>query len=134
MFIIIVFRLGLFRPLDFFFLRAHFTSILAPFSELFFVFFHSCCSHAREFGKTLHEFISYSHTEWDIHFSASAITRAQKRTLCEMAILSQALVTLYKQNYCAGADVGIIIYSLLYGVIAIRIRLSCDVTDVNTTE
>ena len=32
----------------------------------FLISFHSCCSHARVFGKTLvHEFdISYSHTEW----------------------------------------------------------------------
>ena len=37
----------------------------------FFILFHSCCSHAQVFGKTLvHEFpISYSHTEWYLLFS-----------------------------------------------------------------
>ena len=64
----------------------------------FFVLFHSCCSHARVLGKTLvHEFfISYSHTEWYLFFPDSATT--QKRIRCEMAILAQALVTLYKLN------------------------------------
>ena len=56
------FRLLLSCPLYFFpYLR--FSSYLCLF-----MLFHSCCSHARVFGKTLvHEFhISYSHTEWYI--------------------------------------------------------------------
>ena len=67
----------------------------------FFVLFHSCCSHAQVFGKTLvHEFlISYSHTEWHLFFSDSATTSAQKRILCEMATVANALVTLYQLNY-----------------------------------
>ena len=54
-----------------FLFRARFTSFhthlsLLTFFLSFFVLFHSCCSHARVFGKTLvHEFlISYNHTEW----------------------------------------------------------------------
>ena len=48
--------------------------------------------------KTLvHEFhIFYSHTEWYLLLSDSATTRAQKIILCEMVILTKALVTLYK--------------------------------------
>ena len=44
-----------------------------------FVLFHSCCSHARVFAKTLvHELlISYGHNEWCFIFSDSATTRAQ---------------------------------------------------------
>ena len=58
-----------FRPLRLHFVRARFTSVHAHASLLVFfsfsVLFHSCCSHAQVFGKTLlHEFlISYSHTE-----------------------------------------------------------------------
>ena len=38
--------------------------------RLFFLIFHSCCSHARVFGRTLvHEFpFTYSHTEWHLLF------------------------------------------------------------------
>ena len=48
----------------------------------FIVLFHSCCSHSRVFGKTLlYEFhISYSHTEWYLLFSDSAIN--YKCTMC----------------------------------------------------
>ena len=72
MFIIIVFSLdslGLGLGTSFFF-RARFTfnthASLLTFFVCFCLLFHSCCSHARVFGKTLlHEFhISYSHTEW----------------------------------------------------------------------
>ena len=43
---------------------------LCFFLDCFFIFFHSCCSHARVFGKTLlHEFhISDSHAEWYLLF------------------------------------------------------------------
>ena len=54
---------------DFFF-HVHFTSThthasLLSFFFCFFILFHSCCSHARVFGKTpVHEFVTfYSHTE-----------------------------------------------------------------------
>ena len=54
-----------------------------PYSRLscffcFFVLFHSCCSHARLFGKTLvNEYhISYIHTEWYLFFLDSATTSA----------------------------------------------------------
>ena len=52
------------------------------------------------FGKTLvHEFlISYSHTERFFLVSDNATTSAQKIIWCEMAILAQALVTLYQLN------------------------------------
>ena len=63
---------------DFFFFLARFTSFhTQAFLLAIFVvtLFHSCCSHARVFGKTLaHEFpISYSHTEWYLHFSRGEI-------------------------------------------------------------
>ena len=57
------------------FFRARFASFHSHASLLtiffcFFILFHSCCSHARVFGKTLlPEFpISYSHTEWYLIF------------------------------------------------------------------
>ena len=76
LFIIIVFWLGCDRPSvhrffvsPLFFVHTHaplFTSFVC-----FFILFHSCCSHAQVFRKTLvHEFhISYSHTEWYLLFS-----------------------------------------------------------------
>ena len=88
---------------DFFFC-ARFTSFHTHASFLtvfcFFVFFHSCCSNAQVFGKTLvHELlISFSHTEWYLLLSDSATTRAQKRIRCELGILDKVLVTLYKLN------------------------------------
>ena len=86
-----------FRPsgLLFFFL-ARFTSFQTHASLLtsfcFFVLFHSCCSHAGVFPKTLvHEFpISYSHTEWYLLLSDSATTRPQTRIRCEMEDTSQS--------------------------------------------
>ena len=74
MFIIIVFWLGYDRPSGLlFFVPALLISIFKPLFYLLrlFILFHSCCSHARLFGKTLvHEFlISYSHTEWCLLFS-----------------------------------------------------------------
>ena len=56
-----------FEPALFFF-HTH-ASLLTVFVCLS-VLFHSCCSRARVFGKTLvHKFpISYSHTEWYFHF------------------------------------------------------------------
>ena len=76
MFIIIVFWLGCDRPSGLlFFVPALLLSILTPllilaFFVCFFILFHSCCSHAQVFGKTLvHEFsISYSHSEWYLLF------------------------------------------------------------------
>ena len=71
MFFIIVFWLGTERSLGFFLFHARFTSLLThvslhTFLFWLFVLFHSCCSHAQVFGKTLvHEFhFSSSHTEW----------------------------------------------------------------------
>ena len=67
-----------------FIFRARFTAYhnhvsLLTFIVFFFILFHSCCSHARVFGKTLvHEFlISSSHTEWYLLFSDSATSSAQ---------------------------------------------------------
>ena len=83
-FIIVAFWLGSNRPLVllFFFMPALLLSILTPFfvpSCSVSFLFHSCCSHASVFGKTLvHQFhISYSHTEWYFIFSESATTSAQ---------------------------------------------------------
>ena len=72
LFIVIVFWLGCDRPsIGTSFFRARFASFhthasLLVFFICFFVLFHSCCSHARVFGKILvHEFpVSYSHTEY----------------------------------------------------------------------
>ena len=85
MFIIVVFLIMIYKAVGTSFLfRAHFTCFhtlvsLITFSFCFFVLFHSCCSHARLFGKTLvHEFlISYSHTEWYLLFYDRATTSAQ---------------------------------------------------------
>ena len=83
MFIIIVFLFGNDRPAGLIFC-ARFTSFhthasLLTFFFCFFILFHSCCSHARVFGKPLvHEFpMSYSHTECYLFFSASAAASAQ---------------------------------------------------------
>ena len=58
-----------------FFFSASFTSchthaFLLTLCFCYIILFHSCCSHARVFGKTfVHEFhISYSHTEWYLFF------------------------------------------------------------------
>ena len=75
LFIIIVFWLGCDRPAGHLFFRARFAffhthaSLLTSF-VCFFILFHSCCSHAQVFGKTLVlEFpMSYSHTEWYLPF------------------------------------------------------------------
>ena len=76
-FIIIVFWIGNNRPSGFLFtfVPALLLSILTPLLILtkfvcFFILFHSCCSHAKVFGKTLvHEFhISSSRTEWYLFF------------------------------------------------------------------
>ena len=62
---------------------ARFTSFhthtsLLTFFVCFCILFHSCCSHAHVFMKTLvHEFpISYSHIECYLFFSDSVITSA----------------------------------------------------------
>ena len=76
LFINIVFWLGCDRPSGHLFFRALFAffhthaSLFTSF-VCFFILFHSRCSHAQVFGKTLvHEFpISYSHTEWYLLFS-----------------------------------------------------------------
>ena len=54
-------------------------SLLSSYLLLFLCVFHSCCSHARTFGKTLvHELqISYSYTESYLFFSARATPSAQ---------------------------------------------------------
>ena len=83
MFIIIVFWVGRDSCWDYIFLGARFTSFHTPASLLtvfcFFILFYSCFSHSPVFGKTLvHEFlISYSHTEWYLFLSDSAIASAQ---------------------------------------------------------
>ena len=76
MFIIVVFgQVVINRAWVLLFSRARFTSFhthnsLLTFFVCFFILFHSCCSHARLFGKkNLHEFpISYSQTEWYLPF------------------------------------------------------------------
>ena len=72
---------------DFFF-RALFASFhshasLLTFFVCFFILFHSCCFHARVFGKTLlHEFpIYYSHTEWYLLFSRGIVLSLPKLRL-----------------------------------------------------
>ena len=66
--LLLYFDLVVMGRVDFFFFRARFSSFHAHASLLTFFrvfdFFHSCCSHAQVFGKTLvHEFIFYSQTE-----------------------------------------------------------------------
>ena len=80
---------------DFFsFVPAVLFSILTPLSSsssVPFFLFHSCCSHARVFGKTLtHEFhISYLHTEWYLLFSffGARETKHAQRTLLQALFL-----------------------------------------------
>ena len=67
-----------------FFFRVRFSSLHTHASLLtsfvcFFILFHSCCSHARVFEKTLvHELpIFFNHSEWYLLFSGSATTSAQ---------------------------------------------------------
>ena len=100
MFIIVVFWLGCDRPSGLLFFRARFaffqshTSLLTSFI-CFCILFHSWCSHARVFGKTLvHEFpMSYSHTEWYLPFSRGEIVyRLRLR-------LSQSNLTNYYYYY-----------------------------------
>ena len=74
MFIIIVFWLGSERSSRLLFFSCPLylfptDSSLLTFFVCFFILFHSCCSHARVFGKTLvHELpISYSHAFWKMH-------------------------------------------------------------------
>ena len=60
------------------FFRTRFASFILHyllFVFCFFVLFHSCCSHARVFRKSLvFEFrIFYSHTEWYLFFSRGEI-------------------------------------------------------------
>ena len=90
MFIIIVFWLGSDRRRDFFFFvpdllffRTH-ASLLTLFA-CFFILFHPCCSHPRVFEKTLvHEFpMSYSHTEWSLHFRETTGSKFSKSRLSE---------------------------------------------------
>ena len=89
-FIIIVFWLGFDRPSGLLlfvpavlFFHSH-ASLLSVFVCLI-VLFHSCCSHAWVFGKTLlHDFpISYSHNEWYFVFSlfGARETKHAQRTL-----------------------------------------------------
>ena len=72
---IILFSFGCDGKSGHLFFRARFTSFhhafLLSVFVCFFILFHSCCSHARVFGKTLaHEFpIFYSHTKWYLLFS-----------------------------------------------------------------
>ena len=79
MFIIIVFSLGKFRLSRLLFSSFRTHASLFTFFVCFFILYHSCCCHARLFGKTLvHEFpISYSLTEWYLNFSDNATTSAQ---------------------------------------------------------
>ena len=86
-FIIIVFRLGCDRPSGLLlFVPAVLFSILTPLfcpSSSVSVLFHSCCSHAWLFGKTLfHEFpVSNSHTEWYISLFGAREHKHAQRTL-----------------------------------------------------
>ena len=73
-----IFLLGSDMPSGLLYFRTHFTSFhprasLLSFFVCFSIVFHSCCSHARVFGKTLvHEFtISYNHSEWYTFFFRS---------------------------------------------------------------
>ena len=64
-------------------------------SSVFLILFHSCCSHAQVFGKTLeHDFpMSYNHTEWYFLFSlfgARGYKHAQ-RTLLQALFLKWPL-------------------------------------------
>ena len=97
MFIIIVFWLGSDRPSG---LRLFVPALLLSILTLLFLpyssvsLFHSCCSHARVFGKTLvHEFhISYSNTEWYLLF------RTVQLYECTFCIWSEKLETLVNLN------------------------------------
>ena len=96
--------------LDFFFFRGRFTSFHTHASLLtlfcFFILFHSCCSHARVFRKTLlHEFpIYYRHTEWYFLFFRQCsykrilYSERKSRNTC-------ALVNLYVKLNCLHRNV-----------------------------
>ena len=95
LFIIIVFWFGCDRPSGLLFLRAHFAyfhthASLLAFFVCFFILFHSCCSYARVFGKTLlHEFpVSYSHTEWYLLFrSVKAMNNLKLSAIKQILLL-----------------------------------------------
>ena len=93
MVIIIVFRLGWLGRRDFFFfvtaLLLSIHSSLITYVICFFILFHSCCSHAWVFEKTLvHEFlIFYSHTEWYLRFSETTWSKWSKRRLSKLTII-----------------------------------------------
>ena len=83
MFIIMYFYQDVIGSRDFFFVPAFLLSVLKllfllSLSVSLIILFHSCCSHAQVFWKTLvHEFpISYSHTEWYLHLSRGEIVLA----------------------------------------------------------
>ena len=87
--IIIIFSLGADRYRRDFFFRASLTSFHTHASLLtFFVgfsfLFHSCCSHARVFAKTLlPEFhISHSHTEWYLIIFTTRVDILGRRVAC----------------------------------------------------
>ena len=92
LYLLLLFWLRCDRPSGLHFFRVRFASFRAHSSLLafflcFFIFFHSCCSRARVFGKTLvHEFpISYSHTEWYLFFFR------QRNYSCTMCIRIEKL-------------------------------------------
>ena len=76
----IVFWLGSDRPLGLFFRPrvTYFHTLVSILTFFVCYLFHSCCSNARVFGKTLlHEFlVSCSHTEWYLLFSDSITIQA----------------------------------------------------------
>ena len=87
------------------FFGAPFTSFhthdsLLTFFVCFFVLFHSCCSHARVFWKTLlHKFhISYSHTECDLFF-AKRVDRNGRRVACQKLIIIIKIIFVWYQGY-----------------------------------
>ena len=85
MFIFIAFWFGRFRPPGLLF--SFMPVCLLTFFVCFFILFHSCCSHARVFGKArLHEFhISHSYIEWCLLFFR------QCNYKCTMCIRSEKL-------------------------------------------
>ena len=105
LFIVIVFWLGCDRPSGLLFFRARFAffhtqaSLLTSF-VCFFILFHYCCSHAQVFGKTLvHELpISYSHTEWYLHFfrSVKAMNNWKRSAIKQILLL---LPVVHYQDY-----------------------------------
>ena len=107
------------KRLIFFFFRARFTSFhtrsyLLTFYFCFFVLFHSCCSRARVFGKTLvSEFhVSNNHTELYFHFLRGEIVLG--RSVSYQSISNHLLIVEFNSFYYCVYYYGIMVITNSY--------------------